>query len=317
LDYGIEVVNFSPLLLGADIHAKVYKAQSADLTSYFIKLKKGHDHEMGVKIAEFLHHQGIQQIIPPIRTFHDKPTQQLEDCTLIFYPFIEGKDGFKCDLTDVQWIELGKSLRKIHEIDVPLSIQNVLRRESYSPKWREIARSLSVLRKDELMDDTALKLWHFMQTHSIEIQRIVDRSEQLALQLHSQSSEFVLCHSDIHAGNVLLSNNNKMYIVDLDDPIMAPKERDLMFIGGGVGNVWNKPYQEALFYKGYGTTEILSKILTYYRYERIVEDVAVYGQELLLTKEINEGRLEMYKNFIGMFEPQGVVDVAFQTDQKS
>ena len=32
-----------------------------------------------------------------------------------------------------------------------------------------------------------------------------------------------------------------IYIVDWDEPIMAPKERDLMFIGGGVANVWNKP----------------------------------------------------------------------------
>ena len=30
-----------------------------------------------------------------------------------------------------------------------------------------------------------------------------------------------------------------------------PKERDLMFIGGGVANVWNKPHEETLFYKGY------------------------------------------------------------------
>lgn len=33
----------------------------------------------------------------------------------------------------------------------------------------------------------------------------------------------------------------KKNIVDWDEPIMAPKERDLMFIGGGVANVWNDP----------------------------------------------------------------------------
>ena len=66
----------------------------------------------------------------------------------------------------------------------------------------------------------------------------------------------MLCHSDIHGGNVLINGNNPIYIVDWDEPIMAPKERDLMFIGGGVANVWNKPHEEEFFYKGYGPTEV-------------------------------------------------------------
>ena len=96
---------------------------------------------------------------------------------------------------------------------------------------------------------------------------------------------------------------------------MAPKERDLMFIGGGVGNVWNKPHEEKLFYKGYGKTEIDSTILAYYRHERIVEDIAVYSQELLLTTARAKDRPEIYNHFIGMFGHQGVVEIAFKTDE--
>ena len=55
-------------------------------------------------------------------------------------------------------------------------------------------------------------------------------------------------------------------------------------------------------------------ILAYYRHERIVEDIAEYGQALLLTTAGGEDRLEMYKQFMGMFEPNGVVDIAFKTD---
>ena len=144
---------------------------------------------------------------------------------------------------------------------------------------------------------------------------MVDRAEQLAQKLQNESPKFVLCHSDIHGGNVLMDENNTIYIVDWDDPIMAPKERDLMFIGGGVANVWNKPHEEALFYKGYGKTEVNKTILAYYRHERIVEDIAVYGQNLLLTTAGGENRSEMYKHFIAMFEPRGVVDIAFKTDE--
>ena len=95
---------------------------------------------------------------------------------------------------------------------------------------------------------------------------------------------------------------------------MAPKERDLMFIGGGVANVWNKLHEEKLFYKGYGTTEVNSTILAYYRHERIVEDIAIYSQKLLLTMDGGKDRQEMYQQFISMFEPRGVVDIAFKTE---
>ena len=153
-----------------------------------------------------------------------------------------------------------------------------------------------------------------MKEHRPVIHRLVDRAESLSQKLQEQSPEFVLCHSDIHGGNVLIDENGSIYIVDWDDPIMAPKERDLMFIGGGVANVWNNPHEEEFFYKGYGKTEINRLILAYYRHERIVEDIAEYGQALLLTTAGGEDRLEMYKQFIGMFEPNGVVDIAFKTD---
>jgi spectinomycin phosphotransferase len=114
---------------------------------------------------------------------------------------------------------------------------------------------------------------------------------------------------------VLIDGKGAIYIVDWDEPIMAPKERDLMFIGGGVANTWNNPREEDFFYKGYGKTHINRAILAYYRHERIVEDIAEYGQALLLTSVEGENRLEMYKQFVGMFEPNGVVDIAFKTDE--
>ncbi len=76
-----------------------------------------------------------------------------------------------------------------------------------------------------------------MKQNRLVIRTLVDRAETLGKNLQEQPSKFMLCHSDIHAGNVLMDRNNMIYIVDWDEPMMAPKERDLMFIGGGVGNV--------------------------------------------------------------------------------
>jgi spectinomycin phosphotransferase len=62
-------------------------------------------------------------------------------------------------------------------------------------------------------------------------------------------------------------------------------------------------------------TEINWEILSYYRHERIVEDIAIYGQQLLLTTEGGHDRIEMYQQFAKQFDPQGVVNIAFKTDE--
>ena len=311
--YGIEVASLTFLPLGADMNASVYKVQTLNQKSYFMKLKHGHHHDTSVEIVELLQRAGIRQIIPPIKTILGKTTQRIDDFTLIVYPFVDGQDGFKRNLTDDQWTLLGKALRQVHEVEVPLPIHNRIRQETYSAKWREIIRSIYVhIEAEPIADEIALKLQKFMKKNMLAIRQLVDRAQQLAEKLQNNSPKFVLCHSDIHAGNVLIDGNNVIYIVDWDEPIMAPKERDLMFIGGGVGNVWNKPHEEKLFYKGYGKMEIDSTILAYYRHERIVEDIALYSRELLLTTARGKDRSEMYRQFIDMFAPQGVVEIAFK-----
>ncbi len=316
-NYGIAATKLILLPLGADINASVYRAQTRDGPSYFVKLKRGHHYDISITLLALLQASGMQQIIPPITTIDGELTQRINDCTLTVYPFIDRQNGFCCDLTEDQWVTLGQVLRQVHEFDVPPPVKDRIRKEVYSSKWRKAVRSLDVLIDTNLTgDEAALKLQAFMKEKRAVIHRLVDRAESLSQKIQKQSPKFVLCHSDIHGGNVLIDENGAIYIVDWDDPMMAPKERDLMFIGGGVANIWNHPREEELFYKGYGKTEINQLILAYYRHERIVEDIAEYGQALLLTSSGGEDRPEMYKQFMGMFEPDGVVDIAFKTDER-
>jgi spectinomycin phosphotransferase len=313
--YDIKVNKLTFLPLGADMNASVYKAETND-HSYFIKLKRGHHQDISTSIITLLYDAGIQHIIPPIKTKDGKSIQHINDFTLTVYPFVDGQDGFNRDLTNDQWVILGKAIKQIHDIDVPPTIQRMIRREDYSPKWREAVRSLYAhIESKPGFDEISAKLIMFMKDHAAVIHRLVDRAEQLGKQIQDQPIEFVLCHSDIHGGNVLIDGNDIIYMVDWDDPIMAPKERDLMFIGGGVANVWNKAHEEEFFYKGYGKTDINMSILAYYRHERIVKDIAFIGEQILLTSMDNHSKAESYKHFIDQFDPNGVVEIAFKTDE--
>lgn len=53
-NYGIAVAVLTLLPLGADMNASVYKAHTHDQTSYFVKLKRGHHHDIGIEIVELI-----------------------------------------------------------------------------------------------------------------------------------------------------------------------------------------------------------------------------------------------------------------------
>lgn len=312
--YAIDVVRLTPLTLGADPNALTYKGLGSKGLVYFIKLKtQGHD-DLAATLVSLLYDAGIKQVIPPIKTKDQKSAQALDRGTLIVYPFVEGENGFQRPLTNEQWIALGKTMHAVHQFKLPKSLQ--LKAIAYSPKWQDRVRALyPYMASPPQKDPIACKLFTFMQAHESTIHRLVDRAEFLAQKVQKQAHAAVLCHSDLHGGNVLIDQNGQLFIVDWDEPVMAPKERDLMFIGGGVANVWNQPHESAHFYEGYGEVEIDRMLLAYYRHERIVEDIAIYGHALLSTTVESTEKATMCQHFIDMFEPQGVIDVAFQTDE--
>ena len=83
-----------------------------------------------------------------------------------------------------------------------------------------------------------------------------------------------------------------------------------MFIGGGVGNIWNRREEEDLFFQGYGTRELSPERLAYYRLERILLDIAEYGEELLVKGGSDRDRHELFCEFSDQFNENVVVDIA-------
>ena len=103
--------------------------------------------------------------------------------------------------------------------------------------------------------------------------------------------------------------------MDWDDPILAPKERDLMFIGGGIDDLWKGEEQIEMFYQGYGNAQIDSTALAYYRYERVIEDLVVICDLLLSTEEGGKDRERSYGWFTSNFEPGQTIEIADRTAQ--
>jgi spectinomycin phosphotransferase len=314
-DYVLSGVQIGFLPLGADLHTAVYRAVASDGAVYMVKLRRPPFDELSVALPHWLHKQGIAQIITPLTTQAGQLWAELGADKVIVYPFIEGRDGYQVQLTDRQWVEFGAALRRIHTTPLPRALRRRIRPVTYPRQWRESVRAALARAEEEAFDDSlAAKLASFLRTNRDEIRGLVGRAEELVPEVQARVQEPVLCHSDLHAGNLHIVDDQTFYIVDWDDPILAPKERDLMFIGGGLmGGSRTAGEEERLFYQGYGAAEIDRTALAYFRYARIVEDLAIFVEQILSTDQ-GADREQAFTYLASNFRPDNTIELARRAD---
>lgn len=290
-DYGLDVAEFAYLPLGLNTHAAVYRAIAADGTPYFVKLRRGAFDETSVELPKFLNAQGINQIIAPLETLDGRLRTDLDEFKLIVYPFIEGHDAYQTKLTDAQWAEFGTTLQKIHSVALPLSLRQQIAQETYSTEWRDEAAQVLVqvdpqIAKETFAHPIIADAAAFLHSKRADVLALIERATELAQELQARNPKFVLCHTDIHAGNLHITPDGALYVVDWDSPMLAPREHDVMFIGGGQGFLADSgDDEERLFFRGYDQTQIDLCALAYYRFDRTIYDICVYWEQILTGDE--------------------------------
>ena len=139
----------------------------------------------------------------------------------------------------------------------------------------------------------------------------VERADRLGEQLAGCSFPQVLCHADLHTWNVLVDPDEQLWIVDWDEVVLAPRERDLMFVVGGIGHDLVRPADTESFFQGYGQASVDPRLLAYYRCAWAVQDIAAYGEQVLLAPgESEESRRAALEGFLDLFAPGNIVDLA-------
>ena len=317
--YGLEVAGITFLPLGADSNTAVYRVVDRTGRPFFLKLRSGDFAESSVTLPRFLRDHGLSQIIAPLADQAGRLWNDLGDFKLILYPFVEGRDGYKVSLTEPQWIEVGAALRRLHTLALPPELSRSIRREAYAPVWRDRVKGWLARVEVETFDEpVAAETATLLRAQRDAIGDLVGRAERYARALRRRSLLPVVCHGDLHAGNFHLTGDGRLYIVDWDEPVLAPKERDLMFAGAGLMGGWRSPEEEeALFYQGYGPAEADRQALAYFRYERIIADIAVYSEELLGTTDGGDDRAQSLRYLRSNFEPGGTIEIARESDRSS
>jgi spectinomycin phosphotransferase len=311
-DFGLSIAMLAFLPLGADPDSAAYRAETAGGASYFVKLRSGPFHIASVALPHYLQGQGIPHLIAPLTTRSGRLWAELPPYKLIVYPFVAGQDVYEADLTDAQWLAYGATLRRIYGTALPPALLSAIREEDYTSRWRDSVLRALQLGPGEIVDDpVARAAAALLQEQQAVILGLVERAGRLAQALQAEPPPFVVCHSDLHAGNFHVTDRGDFYLVDWDEPVRAPKERDLMYPGAGLMGNWRRPQEEErLFFQGYGETTIDRRALAYYRSERIIADIAVYCEELLLSTAGGEDRAQSLRYLASNFAPGGTVELA-------
>ena len=103
-----------------------------------------------------------------------------------------------------------------------------------------------------------------------------------------------------------------VFIVDWDEVMMAPKERDFIFLNEG--SFYGLAGDSITpFIQGYGHTEIDWLMLTYYKFERAIQDLIAYTEEVLFKDDSagKKKKADVLQAFNELFEGGGEISAAY------
>ena len=313
--YGLEVASVAYLPLGYDFAAAAYRVVAADGAEYFLKIRSGPVHEPGLLVPRALIERGVPNILAPLRTLAGDlwcPLGGDSGHTVVLSPFVRGENAAGPGLTDAQWREFGSTLRAVHASGLGDELRGLLRVEAFAlPSAALVRRILDLVDGSAFEGAVAVRFAAFWRGHVGRIRSVLDRAEALGRGLRARPFDLVLCHADIHAANVLVGADGRIHLVDWDGPLLAPPERDLLFVVGSRIARAVAPREEALFFEGYGSLTIDPAALVYYRYERIVEDLGEFAKSIFLDPSLGEAtKAAAAELTMGFFAPGGDLDRA-------
>lgn len=301
--FGVRADSLEFLPVGNDATAWAYRVRATG-TSYFLKVKSGKLKEAALTIPRYLHDQGLGQVVAPLPAFSGLLYHPLESFSLILYPFIDGANGIQAGLDSALRRELGTVLQKIHSLALPPHLAAQLPRERFAPPWIPvIARLEETLARGDLRSPEACQLAVFWREKQTEINAVVARATETGKALQAATLDFVLCHADFHDANLLIDPAGRLFIVDWDEVILAPKERDLVFVTDTPGDSRQlRDPQSRLFFEGYGPAHINPLALQYYQDEWTVQEIGDFGERILLRDDLGaQTRQAALKEFMRQF----------------
>lgn len=283
LEYGIYAHSITPAKRG--FYGETWRLKTEN-HNYFVKLNYSNAHkqiyERSFPVMEHLRNNGIDFISQVIKTKSGKLSSTFDGAVLGVFNWING-DNIETDETKAPEYQM---LAKIYT--VPFNGLSI-RSEDFSGN-----SSNRFFNQWNSLDNNTIR--SVFEKNCIKLDHRAARLKYFADLCRGDTNGFVLTHGD--AGGNMILDGDKYYIVDWDDPIFSPPERD----------AWNmlcyegKEWAGCVFHKALrdnGINYILrSERLAYYCYYYFFYYLTEYLDNFMQLGIVNE---KMEKYFCGFY----------------
>ena len=310
--FGIEAAGLQFLPVGNDAGSWAYRVQDTAGRAWFLKVRSPADDTRGADVPAYLQRHGVPRVLAPRPAVTGAAWIPADRFALALYPFVEGRPAAEAGLSAAQWRELGHAVRTIHETPVTPELSRLVGREVFRPtRYGLFGRLHQVLASPDPGDALARELAAAWQARTGAIRQVTGQVDALGQRFGRLDVPQVLCHADLHTFNVLVDGSGQLWVADWDEAILAPRERDLMFVIRGIGQGLMPPGGTESFLDGYGGAAADEGLLTYYRYAWAAQDIAACAEEVLfLPGRGQDTRRAAVDDFTNLFEPGNIVDLA-------
>jgi len=237
-----------------------------------------------------------------------------EPWTVAMYPFLDGTTSWT-GMTDAQWREVGAIFQTIHHMHLPTDERAKLLQETFEPDgYRQWVQTYEPHILDPIWEANPHQqaLHTTWIHHQLTIQDVLTALDRLGHDLRSRVLSMGMCHADLHPANILRPASGQVFIIDWDEVMLAPKERDFIFLATSTTDEDMSHHYP--FFQGYGDIEIDWVALTYYRFERVIQDLIACAQDVLFTPNAGEGvQTESVQLFDDILSEEGELTMALRT----
>lgn len=297
-DFALDLISTDAVEHGADDNAQLWRGTDAEGVRYAVKLSAGGT-PAGLVVTAHLADLGVRGIAAPLPTRQGRLWSDRDGRRLSVVPWVSDHRALAGPMGAARWRAYGELLAQVHATAATDQVAGLLPREDHThEQLASTARALGV-QWPEVAGVISSLLAH------------VDR---LGRELRAREAPTVICHGDPHLGNVLLGGDDRVWLVDWDDAVLAPRELDLMFVIGGVLAFAPVTTEEqSWFFGGYGDIDLDPDRLAYYRCTRALVDLAGPAAQAADVSRPERERADAMSIVEGVLSPTGLVDLALSS----
>ena len=219
--YGISVSKITPAKRG--YYGETWKIDT-DIGSYFVKLDYSAAHkkvyERSFHVIEHINNHGMDFISRIVKTSDGRPSVEYDGACLGIFEWIDGENVQNEQTKTEEYKMLAKIYTVPHDdLQIPS--------EKFNTRSADMFFSQLDRLKNESRKNGAQEVIKIINIQKEKITQRSNRLELFARRCTSDTSDFYITHGD--AGGNIITCKDKFYIVDWDDPTLAPPERDAWF----------------------------------------------------------------------------------------